>query len=157
MHVYLFNGSFDHDSHARWHMAEGSLEEARVRDLVLFKAIQEWSWGVFHLRLLNNNHTLEVRVDSRWFEVSSNGNVGVVAWALFRIVNASETLVEQIVEALVNVVSLTHDDCMTFDGRVTNCRDGVDLLELAVAGKVAANIHSRVIPLQHSKGKKQPH
>ena len=54
-------------------------------------------------------------------------NVGVVARPLLGVVDAAETLVEEVIETLMDVVSLAHDYRVTLDGRVADCSDGVDL------------------------------
>ena len=92
-------------------------------------------------------------MDPGWLEVCSDGYVSVVAWAVLRVVNATEPLVEQVVETLVNVVRLTHDDRVAFNGRVADSTNGVDLLKLTIAREVAAHEHPGVVTFQDAHGK----
>ena len=66
-------------------------------------------------------------MDTTRFKVGTNCNVGVVSRAVFRVVNATESLVEEIVEALVDVICLAHHHCMTFDSGMANGCNGIDL------------------------------
>lgn len=86
-----------------------------MTDVVLLEPIQKWCGSVFDLRLLDHHNTLKVWVDSAGFEVGTNCNIGVVAWSI-RVVNATETLVKQVIETLMYVVSLAHYDRVTFNG-----------------------------------------
>ena len=77
-------------------------------DAVLLKSVQEWSRGVKELRLLHNHHTLEVLVNTTRLVMAANGNVSVEPGFLVGVwvINASKVLVEQVIEALVNVICL---------------------------------------------------
>ena len=68
-----------------------------------------------------------------------NGNVGIVAGALLGVINAAEALVKEIIEALMDVVSLAHNNSVALDGRVPDCSNGVYL------GKEKVNILSMVV------------
>ena len=63
-------------------------------DAILLEAVEEGCWCVLHLRLLDNHHTLEVRVHTGGLHVGSNGNVGVITNAPFWIFNLAEVLIE---------------------------------------------------------------
>ena len=77
-------------------------------DAVLLKAVQEWSRSVGELRLPHNHHTLEVLVHTAWLVVAANGNVSIEPWLLcgVRVINTAKVLVEQVIEALMNVICL---------------------------------------------------
>ena len=98
-----------------------------MSDAVLLKPVQKRRRSVFHFRLLHHNHALEVGVDATWPEVGSNCNVGVVSRSVLLVVDSPESLVEEVVEALVNVVCLTHDHSVPLYGRVANCCYRIDL------------------------------
>ena len=49
-------------------------------------------------------------------EVGTNRNVGVVSGALLGVINATESLVEEIVEAFVNIICLAHYNRVAFYG-----------------------------------------
>ena len=96
-------------------------------DAVLLKAVEEGCRCVLHLRLLDNHNTLEVGVHTGGFQVSPNGNVGVVASTLLGIINLTKALVEEIIEAFMNVICLSHHHCVAFNDRVTDSSNCVDL------------------------------
>ena len=98
-----------------------------VGKAVLFKAVQEWGWHVLHFRFLHHNHTLELWVHPAWLGVSPYGYIGIVTRSTVLIVNPAKPLVEQIIEALMDVISLSHYNCVSLNGRVTNCSNGIDL------------------------------
>ena len=95
-------------SQAWWQGAEPGIQEVLMGDAVLLKSVQEWSRGVKELRLLHNHHTLEVLVNTARLVMAANGNVSVEPWLLVGVwvINASKVLVEQVIEALVNVICL---------------------------------------------------
>lgn len=96
-------------------------------DAIFLKAIEERRWCVLHFRLLNDHNTLEVRIHTRGFCVSPNGNVGVVARPFPGDINLAKTLVEKIIEALMDIICLSHHHCVAFNDRVTNGSNCVDL------------------------------
>ena len=59
--------------------------------------------------------------------MSPYGYISVESGASFWVVDTSEALIEEVVEALMQFISLTHDDCVTSGSRVTYCCYGVDL------------------------------
>ena len=61
--------------------------------------------------------------------MSPDGNIGVVASPLLGDINLAKSLVEEVVEAFVDVIRLGHHHCVAFDGRVTNGSNRVDLKE----------------------------
>ena len=91
-----------------WQGAEPGIQEVLMGDAILLKSVQEWSRGVRELRLLHNHHTLEVLVHTAGLVMAANGNVSVEPWLLVGVwvINASKVLVEQVIEALVNVICL---------------------------------------------------
>ena len=87
---------------------------------------------MFYLRLLHDHHTLKLGIYFTWSRVRPNSNVGVkLGTFLFvidvAIIDAAKSLVEKIVEALMNVISLAHNDCVALYDRVTNSSYSVDL------------------------------
>ena len=66
-------------------------------------------------------------MDTTRFKVSTNCNVGVVSRPVFWVVNATESLVEEIIEALVDVICLTHHHCMTFYSGMANGCNSINL------------------------------
>ena len=121
------------DSHAWRQDAQGSIKKGVVSQTVLLKAVQEWGRCVLHLRLLHHHHTLKLRVHPAGLGVGTYGYVGIVTWSM-NIINPAEPQVEQVIEALVNIISLCHYDCVSLKGRVTNGCYGVDLV--CVEGRV---------------------
>ena len=117
--THLLHGSLHNDPDAGWKIGQGLLQQTAVRDAILLKAVEKGWWCVLHLRLLNDHHTLKVRIHTRGFCVSPNGNVGIVASTHFWIINLTKALVEEVIEALMYVICLDHDHCVAFDGRVT--------------------------------------
>ena len=124
-------------------------------DEVLLKPIQKGCWSVFHLGLLHHHHTLEVGMNSGWLQIGPNGNVGVVERAVVRVINTSELLAEQVVETLMDVVSLAHDNGVPLDSRVADGSYGVDLLHLPISGKVTANKHPCVLSPEQTHGEER--
>ena len=59
--------------------------------------------------------------------VSTDRNVGIVSWALDWVVYATESLVEEVIEALMYTVSLAHDHCVTLHCGVTNSCNCINL------------------------------
>lgn len=96
-------------------------------DAVLLKPVEEGSRCVDHLRFLHDHHTLEVGVNPAGSQVGPNSNVGVITGAFLLVVDAAEPLVEEVVEALVDVVCLAHDDRVALNGRVADGSYCVDL------------------------------
>ena len=58
-----------------------------------------------------------------------NGNIGVVANPLYGVINLAEALVEEVIEAFMDVICLDHNHRVAFNGRVTNGSNCVDLKE----------------------------
>ena len=46
---------------------------------------------------------------------------------MLRVINPTEMLVEEVIEALMYIISLAHDHCVTLRGRVTDGSNGTDL------------------------------
>ena len=116
----LLHGSLHNDPDAGWEVGESLLQQTVVCDTIFFKAIEEGCWCVLQLRLLNDNHTLKVGVHTGGLCMSTNGNVSIVTCALPRNINPAEALVEEVIEAFMNIICLGHHHCVAFDGRVTN-------------------------------------
>ena len=74
-----------------------------------------------------------------------NGNIGVVANPLLGVINLAEALVEEVIEAFVDVICLGHNHRVAFNGRVTNGSNCVDLKE----GKGTGNKDSQVLLTWH--------
>ena len=125
--MYLFTGSLNNDLDAGWKAGKSHLQHTVMCDAVLLKAVEEGCWRFYHLRLLDDHDTLEVRIHTRWFQMGSNGNVSVVASAFLWIINLVEPLVEKVIEAFVDIICLGHDYCVTFNGRMTNRSNCIDL------------------------------
>ena len=126
-HTYLLHGSLYDYPNTRWEVGENFLQQTAVCDAVLLKAVEEGCWCVLHLRLFDNHNTLEVRIHTRWLHVGPNSNVGIVVSTTFRIINLAEALVEEVIEAFVNIICLCHQYCVAFNSRVTDCCNCVDL------------------------------
>jgi len=58
-------------------------------------------------------------MDSAGLNVCTNGYVGIETWTTASI-NAVETMVEEIIKAFVNSISLVHEDSVTFCGGVAD-------------------------------------
>ena len=98
-----------------------------MADAVLLKPVEEGGRSPGYLALLHHNHTLKVLVDAAWLQVGTDGYVGIVTRAVLRVVYASEALVEQVVETLVDVVGLAHEYSVTLNGRMPDGSNSVDL------------------------------
>jgi len=120
---------------ARWEVGESLLQQTVVCDAVLLKAVKEGCWSVFQFRLFDDHHTLEVGIHTRGLCVSPNGNVCVVTSAMLGIVNSTKALIEEVIEAFVDAVCLCHQHRVSFNGRVTNCCNCIDLKENLEEGK----------------------
>ena len=59
--------------------------------------------------------------------MSANSNVGVVTSALLGVINLTKALVEEVIETFMDIICLCHDHCVTFNDRVTNGSNCVDL------------------------------
>ena len=92
--MHLLHGSLHNDPDAGWEIGQGLLQQTVVCDAIFLKAVEEGCWCVLHLRLLNNYHTLEVRVHTGGLHVGPNSNVGVVTSTSLGIINSAEALVE---------------------------------------------------------------
>ena len=123
------------DSHAWRQDAQGCIKKGVVGQTVLFKAVQEWGWCVLHLRLLHHHHTLKLRVHPAGLGVGTYGYVGIVTRSM-SIINPAEPLIEQVIETLMNIISLCHYNGVSLNGRVTNSCYGVDLGKGWVGGWV---------------------
>ena len=108
-------------------MGESLLQQTVVCDAILLKAVEKGYWCALHLKLLNDHNTLEVGVHTRGFCVGPNSNVGVVTGALLGIINLMKALVEEIIEAFMNIICLCHYHCVAFNGRVTDGCNRIDL------------------------------
>ena len=117
-----------------------------VCDAILLKAVEEGCWCVLHLRLLDNNNTLEVGVYTRRFQVGPNCNVGVVASSLLGIINPAKALIEEIVEAFMDVIGLGHQHSVAFNGRMAN---GCNCIYLGREGKGVGIFQSVGLPEQN--------
>ena len=115
--AYLFCCCFHHDSHRTRQVVHGFSYKATVADAVFLKPIKEWSWSSTELRFFEKNYTLEFRVHSRWLGMSSNCNVSKVPVFVFFhwVVDATESLIEQVVKAFLDFINLTEYNCVTFD------------------------------------------
>ncbi len=134
---------------------ECCLQYRFVSDEVLLKSVQKRGWGIDYLRFLNHHHTLKVGMNPGWSEVGTNSNVSVIARAFIEVINSSESLIEEVIEALVNIVSLTHDYSVTYNDRVTNSGNGVNLLQLSIGREVAAYKDSSIVSFENSEGEKE--
>ena len=108
-------------------MGESHLQQTVVRDAILLKAVEEGCWCVLHLRLFNDHHTLKVGVHTRGFCVGPNSNTGVVARPFPGDIDPAEALVEELIKTFMDVIRLSHHHCVSFNGRVTNGSNCVDL------------------------------
>ncbi len=77
-------------------------------EVVLLKTVQEWRRDALDFALFDDHHAIEVTVHSARFDVSANGDVGIVTRSRGS-VDTMKAPVEEIVEALVNRVSLRED------------------------------------------------
>ena len=98
-----------------------------MTDAIFLEPIQKRSGCVLYLTLSYNDNTLKVPVDPRGFQMGPYGDVGIVTRTVFRVIDPPEPLVEKIVEALMNIISLTHNYCVSFNGRVTYSSYCIDL------------------------------
>ena len=128
-YTYLSHSSFHNDSDAGWEVGESLLQQTVVCDTVFLKAVEEGCWCVLHLRLLDDHNTLEVGVHTGWLHVSPNYNVGVVASALLGIINSVKVLVKEVIEAFMYAICLRHQYCVTFNRRV---KDGSNCVNLGI-------------------------
>ena len=94
-------------------MIEGCVQQCPVTDIIFLKSIQEWSRSVLYLALPNDYNILEVLVYPARLQVSPNCYIGIISRAEFRIINHLESLIEQIIEDFMNIVSLTHHHSVT--------------------------------------------
>ena len=108
-------------------MGESFLQQTVVCDAILLKAVEEGCWCVLHFWFLDDHNTLKVGVHTGWFYVGPNGNIGVVASTLLGIINPTKALVEEVIEAFVDVICLGHDHCVAYGGPVTNSSNCVNL------------------------------
>ena len=108
-------------------MGESLLQQTAVCDTILLQAVEEGCWCVLHLRLLDNHHTLKVGVHAGGFQVGPNSNVGVVTGAPLGVINLTKALVEEVIEAFMNIICLSHHHCVAFNDRVTDGSNRVDL------------------------------
>ena len=126
-YTYLSHSSFHNDSDAGWEVGESLLQQTVVCDTAFLKAVEERCWCVLHLRLLDNHNTLEVRVHTGGFHVSSNSNVSVITGAPLGVINFAKALVEQVIKAFMNIICLSHHHCVAFNDRMTDGSNRVDL------------------------------
>lgn len=87
-----------------------------MTDAIFFKPIQERGWSSINLRLFDNYNTTKVRVYSTWSEMGSNGYISIISRTMFGIVYSTEPLIEEVIEALMNVICLTHHYSMALNG-----------------------------------------
>ena len=66
-------------------------------------------------------------MDTAGLVVGTDSDVSVESWTSFGIINASEMLVEEVVETLMKLIGLAHDDSVTNGSRVTDGCYGIDL------------------------------
>ena len=78
-----------------------------MSERVLLKPVQERGWDVINLRLPYNDNALEVWMHSTRLVVCPYCYVGVVTWTRFGVINATKSLVEEIIEAFVYLICLT--------------------------------------------------
>ena len=62
--------------------------------------------------LLHNHETLEIRMNSTWLDMCTYCNVRIKTWSITGI-KSMEAMIEQIIEAFMNGISLVHYDSMT--------------------------------------------
>ena len=99
-----------------WQVVHGFPYKATVADAILLKPVKEWSWSSTELRFFEKYYTLEVRAYSRWLGMSSNCNVSIVpVFVGHWVVDATESLIEQVVKAFLDFINLTEYNCVTFD------------------------------------------
>ena len=84
-----------------------------MSERILLKTIQERRRNIVYLRLSYHHNTLEFRMHPTWFVVSSNCYVRVVTWASLRVIDTTESLVEEVIETLVYLIGLTEEDSVT--------------------------------------------
>lgn len=118
---YLSPSSLQDHSYARWEVSYRCCQQGLVTNAIFLEPIQKRSGRVLHLTLSYNDNTLEVSVDPRGFQMGSYGNVGIVTRTVLRVINPTEPLIEKVIETFMNIVSLTHHNCVTFNGRMTYC------------------------------------
>lgn len=97
-----------------------------MRQQVFLKTIKERRRNTVQLWLFHHNHTLEGMVDSTGFNVCTNGYVGIETWTTAGI-NAVESMVEEIIKALMDSIRLVHEDSVTFCGWVADSCYCIDL------------------------------
>ena len=48
---------------------------------------------------------------------------------MLRVINPTKPLIEEVIETLMNIISLTHHNSVTLNSRVSNSSNGVDLYQ----------------------------
>ena len=139
-HTHLLQGTLHGHSQTCWQGAKSCIQEVLVWDAVLLKAVQEWSRSVGELWLPHNHYTLEVLVHTAWLVVAANGNVSIEPWLFLRVwvVNTPKVLVEQVIEALMNVICLWHQDSLPFHSSMT---DGSNCVNLKIIKSDSIHLH----------------
>ena len=79
-----------------------------MTNAIFLEPIQKGGGSVLDLTLSDHDDALEVPVDPRGFQVSAYGNVGIVTGAVLGVVDPTEPLIEEVIETLMNIISLTH-------------------------------------------------
>ena len=98
-----------------------------MSDAIFLKSVEEGRGCILHFRFLQDDHTLKVGVHTARLQMGPYGNIGVVPWPFLGVIDPPKSLVEEVVETLMNIISLTHDDRVALDGRVADGSYRVDL------------------------------
>ena len=73
---------------------------------IFLKPIEERSRCVDYIPLLDDYHTLEIWMHKTWLHRGANSNICIESLSMGGVFNVSETLVEEVIEALMNSISL---------------------------------------------------
>ena len=68
---------------------------------------------MWQVTVLDYDYTLEVGMYRTWLDIRANGNVGIEALSMSRVVNILKSLIEEIIEAFVYSVSLAQNNSMS--------------------------------------------
>ena len=98
--------------------------------VILLESVQERCWCLIQFRLLNGYNALKVGMYTARLKMSTNGNVSIQSCSRIWVINSLKSPIKQIIEPLMNIISLQHYYTVALNGRMSDSSNCVNLRKI---------------------------